>query len=259
VTARVLVTRPAGSWPSLAGRFSGTPIELEFTPTTVAAGPLDRREGDAALDQLDRSDWLVVTSGRGVAALAARLAARGGQRLPAGLLCAAVGPATARALESIGAPAAIVAEDAGADGLATALRPRLAAGACVVVVRPEGTPSPLAASLRAAGAEVHEAPLYRTVASDAATRLADEAIDGAFLGVAFTAPSSLDLWLAAAGERRAALAGALAKVKRIAIGKTTAAHLASVALPADAVAETPSELAVGDAIARAVLPFDLLT
>ena len=254
MTARVLVTRPAGAWPALATRFSGTSIVVQCTPTTIQADPIDPRPGEVALDQLRRCDWLVVTSGRGIAALAGRLAARGVQGLPVGMRVAAVGPATARALESIGAPAAIVAEDAGAEGLAVALRPRLGVGARVLIVRPEGPLSLLAASLRKGGTEVHEAPLYRTVASELAPGLANEAIDGAFAGVAFTAPSSLDLWLEAAGERRAALFAAIGRVKRIAIGKTTAAHLAAVALPADAVADAPSELAVGDAIARAVLP-----
>jgi uroporphyrinogen-III synthase len=36
----------------------------------------------------------------------------------------------------------------------------------------------------------------------------------------------------------------------VAIGATTSQHLASLDLPADAVAETPTEDAVGDAIAR---------
>jgi uroporphyrinogen-III synthase len=250
VTARVLVTRPAGTWPALAERFRGTSVLLQMTETTREADPIDPRSGNEALDRLDRCDWLVVTSGRGVAALERRLAARGATVLPARLRVAAVGPATARALAAIGARVDLVAEEASSDGLAAALQPRLAAGERVTIVRPEGARGLLATALRAGGVDVDEAPLYRTIASDRAVELADAAIGGAFAAVVFTAPSSLDLWLDAAGPRRAALMDALRVAARVAIGPTTAAHLASVDLPADAVAETPAEDAVGDAIAR---------
>jgi uroporphyrinogen III methyltransferase/synthase len=250
VSSRVLVTRAEGTWPALAARFQGTRVLLQLTETTQTADPIDPRPGNDALDRLDRCDWLVATSGRGVSALGRRLAARGVAVLPARLRIAAVGPATARALAGIGARVELVAEEAGSDGLAASLRPRLAAGTRVMIVRPEGAPALLAAALRAGGVEVDEAPLYRTIASDRAVELADAAIAGAFAAVVLTAPSSLDLWLDAAGSRRGALLGALRAASRVAIGKTTAARLASLELPADAVAETPAEDAVGDAIAR---------
>jgi uroporphyrinogen-III synthase len=222
---------------------------LQLTETTQEADPIDPRPGDGALDRLDRCDWLVATSGRGVSALGRRLAARGAT-LPTRIRVAAVGRATARALAGIGARVDLIADEATSDGLVASLRPRVAAGERVVIVRPEGAPGLLAAALRAGGVEVDEAPLYRTIASDRALELADAAIAGEFSAVVLTAPSSLDLWLDAAGARREALVRALKAAARVAIGPTTAAHLASLDLPADAVAETPSEDAVGDAIAR---------
>lgn len=254
MTARVLVTRPAGTWPALAARFQGTSVVLQMTETTIEVEPIDPRPADEAIGRLECYDWLVATSGRGVAALVRRLAARGVTGLPSGLHVAAVGPATARALFGIGARVDLVADDARSDGLAASLRPRLAGGARVLVVRPEGPPGLLAATLRAGGIEVDEAPLYRTIASERAGELADAAIAGAFFAVVFTAPSSVDLWLAAAGARRGALVIALRRAARVAIGPTTSLHLASLGLPADAVAEAPSEDAVGDAIARALNP-----
>lgn len=253
MTARVLVTHPAGAWPALEARFRGTNVVLEMSETTVAVDPIDPRRADDALGHLDRYTWLVVTSGRGASALVRRLAVRGMTSLPRELRVAAVGPGTARALSGIGARSDLVAVDASSDGLAAALTPLLANGARVLVVRPEGTPGALATTLRAAGAAVDEAPLYRTVASERCGELADAAIAGAFVAVAFTAPSSLDLWLGAAGARRDALVGALSRAARVAIGPTTSAHLTSSGLPADAVADVPSEEAIGDAITR-VLP-----
>jgi uroporphyrinogen-III synthase len=82
--------------------------------------------------------------------------------------------------------------------------------------------------------------------------LADETIAGTFSAVVLTAPSSFDLWLDAAGARRQALIAALGRIGRVAIGPTTAARLILAGLPADAVAKTPSEDAVGDAIDQAL-------
>jgi uroporphyrinogen III methyltransferase / synthase len=247
---RVLVTRPSGTWPSLAGRFAGTTIAIEMGATTTQVEPLDPRPGDAAVLQLDTYDWLVATSGQGVKALILKLAARGRHGWPERLRVAVVGPATARAFEGAGARVELVAAEAHSEGLAASLRPRLQAGERVLLVRPEGAPGLLAPALRAQGAHVDEAPLYRTVPAAAAPRLAEEAIAGRFAAVAFTAPSSLDLWLDAAGPRRKALVDALARAKRVAIGPATASHLEAAGLPPDAVAASPDETAIGDAIAR---------
>ncbi len=255
MTKIVLVTRPEGTWPALAARFSGTPIQLQFTPTTVQVDPIDPRPGDEALKDLNRFDWLIVTSGHGSSALARRLAAP----LPAGLRVAAVGPATAKALEASGILPDVVAGEASASGLAKSLAPLRTAGSRVLVVRPEGGDNGLAGTLRAAGALVTEAPLYRTVASEHAAALADAAVASRFAGVVFTAPSALRLWHEAAGAGGDALMTALAVVRRVAIGATTAAYLAGAGLPADETAQSPTELAVGDAITRAFVSLDLLT
>ena len=107
-------------------------------------------------------------------------------------------------------------------------------------------PYPLYARLR------DEAPLYRTIASAHVGELTEAALAGAFAGVVFTAPSSVSLWLDAAGPRRDALVDALTRAARVAIGPTTAVRLLSLGLPADAMAAAPSEDAVGDAIVNAL-------
>jgi uroporphyrinogen-III synthase len=135
-----------------------------------------------------------------VKALNLRLAARGRTGLPPELHVAAVGPATARACEGTGFPVELVAGEGHAAGLASSLRERMRPDARVLLVRPEGTHGLLAAELRAGGALVDEAPLYRTVPSEGAAVLAGRALAGEFAGVAFTAPSSLDCWIEAAGH-----------------------------------------------------------
>lgn len=258
MTARLLVTRKSGSWAALAGRFAPSSIALQWDPTTVQVPPADPRPGEEAIDRLDRYDWLAATSANGVAALARLLAARGGAVLPPRLRVAAVGAATAEALSENGLPVTLTAGEATAAGLARALSGRLAPGDRVLLIRPEGQDGALAATLAASGAVVDEAPLYRTVASARAAALALEAIEGRFAGVVFTAPSALSLWLDAAAARRDELAAALAQAKRIAIGPSTERHLAAAGLPADTVAETPTEAGVGDAIERTLHAFNLL-
>lgn len=246
---RVLVTHPRDTWPALAARFADSEIEVHLIPTATQVDPLDPGPGDRALARLAGCAWLVVTSARGAEALVRRLRARGTE-VPQSTRIAAVGPATASALGAAGLPAEVVSAESGASGLAAALGPRLGPGERVLLVRPEGAPVPEA--LTSIGADVVIAPLYRTVPSEEAARLAGAAIAGEFSAVVLTAPSSLDRWLDAAGERRAALLSALAEMTRIAIGPTTAAHLSASGLPAAAVAASPAEDAVGDAIAAAL-------
>ena len=251
MSALVLVTRRAQSWPGLVARFRGTPIDIEIAPTTEQVEPRDPRPADEAVARLDRYHWLVLTSGQGVKALNMKLAARGRTGLPPELHVAVVGPATARACEGTGFPVELVAGEAHAAGLASSLQQRMRPDARVLLVRPEGAHGLLAAELRARGALVDEAPLYRTVPSDGAAALAGRALAGSFAGVAFTAPSSLDCWMEAAGQRGEALHEALRALVRVAIGPTTAAHLDSRGLRAQAVADEPGEDAVGDAIEAA--------
>ena len=244
------MTRPAGSWPELARRFAGSGIEIEMGATTVQVEPLDGAPGDAALSRLGSYTWIVVTSGQGVKALTLKLATRE-TAAPAGARWAAVGPATARALQGTGVRVELVADDPRGEGLAAQLAPRLSARDRVLVVRPEGAAHALlAAALRASGARVDEAPLYRTIASPDAARLAHDVVTGRFAAVVWTAPSALHVWLEAAPDARR-LKDTLAGLRRIAIGPTTARALVAEGLPPDEVAEAPEEAQVGDAILRA--------
>ncbi|HJQ97570.1 MAG TPA: uroporphyrinogen-III synthase [Candidatus Polarisedimenticolaceae bacterium] len=247
---RVLVTRPAGSWPELSRRFSGSGIEIEMGATTVQVEPLDPVPADTAIARLGSYSWIVVTSGQGVKALTLRLAARE-SAAPPQARWAAVGPATARALQGTGVRVDLVADDPRGEGLAAQLAPRLSVRERVLVVRPEGAAHTLLApALRVSGARVDEAPLYRTIASPDAARLADDVVRGRFGAVVWTAPSALHAWLEAAPDAPR-FKEALAGLRRIAIGPTTARALAAEGLPPDEVAEAPEAAQVGDAILRA--------
>lgn len=246
---RVLVTRPPDRWPRLRERFSTGPILVEMRPTAVPGEPDDPGPGERAIAALSRYAWLIVASAAGAEALVCLLA-RADRPRPAALRVAAVGPATARALASAGLAVDLVASDPRGEGLARQVAARLSAGERALLVVPEGG-GVAGPALRAAGVAFDEAPLYRTVASPEAAQLAHEAIAGRFAGVGFTAPSSLDLWLRAAGGSAESLVDALSRLVRIAIGPTTAARLEARGLAAHAVAAAPDETSFGDAIERA--------
>ncbi|MCV2392903.1 uroporphyrinogen-III synthase [Actinotalea sp. M2MS4P-6] len=186
---RVLVPR-AGEWADKVGallaahgaRAVAVPL-IEFSP------PDDLRPLDAALDRLaeGRYDWLAVTSATTAAALAARVAARAraadgssperaqalrdqavrdlAVRDLAGAVgqtrVAAVGPATAAALEGFGVTVSLVPTIHSAAGL-VAKAP--GAPARYLVPHSDLADATLADGLRARGVEVDEVVAYRTVA-----------------------------------------------------------------------------------------------
>jgi len=97
----LLVTRPAGQAAELVALLAERGIDAISVPTVGIAGPSVGGPLDDAIRSLDGAAWLVITSVNGAASLLERMAALG-RSLPAGVRVAAVGPATAAALESGG-------------------------------------------------------------------------------------------------------------------------------------------------------------
>jgi len=226
----------------LGARLAELGARLE-AKATIAIEPLeDSEQARSLVGSLGDYDLLVFTSANGAQHFARLLA---GEPRPVGARVAAVGEATARALAEIGLPASIVAREGRADSLAALLVEESVRGARVLVVRPERGLGTLTETLRRAGALVDEVALYRTVPSAAAAAVAVELVEGRYDAVVFTSPSSFEFLLGAGGER---LRAALARVRRIAIGPTTAARLADAGLPAHRTAERPSSEAIASAI-----------
>jgi len=117
---------------------------------------IDSPELERLCAELRPGDALVITSRRAVA----RLTRTGCVQLPAGVLVAAVGPATAAALEPAGLHADYVGPG-GARGLAATLP--LARGARAVFPCAEGAGHDLETVLASRGVAVERVPVYRTV------------------------------------------------------------------------------------------------
>jgi uroporphyrinogen-III synthase len=148
--------------------------------------------------------------------------------------------------------ATLVADPPSIRALLPLLRDALAPGERVLVVRPEGPPSALAAALRQDGASVDEVGAYRNVPSSVVGEVASSVIAGAFDVVIFTAPSTLRRLLEESGRLAPALSAALSALRIVAIGPTTAEAIAEAGLSVAAVAATPAEPEIVAAVLGAV-------
>ncbi len=248
----MLLTRTEAESRALAARLASLGARVAVEPVLAFESLAGSAPARAAAERAGLYDVLVFTSPNGVRffAEALRLAGRG----PKDVLgrVAAVGPGTAKALEEAGLTVHLVAEDSRAEGLAEALGADVRPGMRVLWARPESAREVLGEALRAAGAEVDEVALYRTVGSSRASAAASGIANGEYDAVVFASPSALRLLLDAAGEGRAAAEEGLARAKRVAIGEVTASALARAGFPAAAVADAPTDDGLEGALLRAL-------
>jgi uroporphyrinogen-III synthase len=169
---RVVVARPAGQEQGLRLRLEGAGAEVLVFPgmEIEACAP-----SAASLARLAQADWAVFVSANAVEHGLAALAPYGGW--PAGLRAAAVGRATAGALERAGVgPVLRPAGSEDSEGLLAAAGWGDLAGKQIMVFRGVGGRETLATGLQAAGAEVHYAEVYRRRAPTADPRPLREAL-----------------------------------------------------------------------------------
>jgi uroporphyrinogen-III synthase len=169
---------------------------------------------------------------------------------------AAIGARTGEVLTAAGLPPDFVA--AGSRGLdfATALVEQEGLGpGCLVLLPQSAIARPEVADLlEAAGAAVEAVAIYETIAEDESKAEAlYEALDAGdrLDAVVFASPSAARCFLEMTGDRGRRLL-ARSAVRLVAIGPTTAEALASLGLPADAVARTPDNEGILAALAEAL-------
>lgn len=224
----------------------GEPVVAELLRI---APPRDPRALAASAERWNRGefDWLVVTSANGAEAFVAA-----GGRARAGSRVAAVGPATAAALERCGLPAELVPETrfTGA-GLAETLAAVAPEPASFLLPFSEIASETVERELRAAGHRVHRVDAYRTVAAapsqSTIRRLASGGID-AILVTSGSAARSVAQHL---GGALALAARGGARPRLAAIGGPSADALRDCGLSADVVAETHTVPGLLDALAAA--------
>lgn len=241
----LLVTRPAQQAAELIGLLADRGIDAISVPTVeIAPAPAGGALDDAILS-LDDAAWLVITSVNGAAALVARLTALG-RALPVDLLVAAVGPATAAALQAGGVRVDHVPSRYRTVAIAEGLGDLV--GRRVVLARADAATRDLRDALVERGAVVEEVVAYHTVEGPANSRdTIRSALAQRLDGVTFTSGSTVRGLHALLSPPDALRATAL---PGYCIGPVTArvARLAGFAVPV--VADRHTAAALADAIHR---------
>lgn len=243
----VLVTRPAGHAAELCRALAERGADVIEAPAIEIAPPADEATLDAALERIAEFDWLVLTSPNGVEAVRKRLAARGRDaRALAGVKLAALGQATAAALQAGGLRADLVPGEFTTAALGQALVAQGLAGRRVLLARSDIAPPDLAETCRQAGAQVAEVIAYRTRCPAGLPRAAEEALrKGCVDWIVFTSASTVKNFLAMVEE-----ADRLRSCRLAAIGPVTAQALRRAGLEPVVVATPHTQDALVEAITQ---------
>ena len=181
---RVLLTRAAHASSTSRDLFTGAGAQVIELPALIIGPPDDWGPLDAALQSLERFQWLIFSSANGVDALRQRLDHMH-LRLdqgPTGPQLAAVGRKTAQAIQRQGWPMPFVPQDFVADSL-LACFPEPVHSCRLLLPRVQSGGRPLLAEqFRRQGATVVEVPAYEsrcpvTIPLAAATALAQGDVD----------------------------------------------------------------------------------
>lgn len=250
MSGRILVTRPSAQADDLAGLLRDRELAPVVVPTVAIDTASCAQLLDAMLDTLVGADWLILTSANGAEALADRLGANGGHRIPEGVRVAAVGPATAAVLRRAGITVDHVPDAyltvAIADGLGD-LR-----GRRVVMARADAATPDLRDALLQRGALVDEVVAYRTVEGPGTSRdPLHAALHAELDGIAFTSSSTVRglLRLASSIDRARART-----IPAFCIGPVTARTASRYGFHVSAIADDHTARGLAEAIAAHFSP-----
>ncbi len=241
---RVLIGRPAGRSTQLIRMLADEGAGAQAVPLIDVVPPEDSAELDAALMTLaaGEPEWVVFSSVNAVSAVIDRASALGLRpAVPAGTRVAAVGPATARALRNAGVAVDLLPGAGGSSSALAAVFPTAHPGDTVVLPRSGIGADTLPDALRERGYAVLTALAYTTTAATLAISVVEDLAAGRYQAVVVTSPSGV-----------AALTGAdpATGTVMIAIGEPTARALAEAGIPADQVAEEPTDRGIMAALLR---------
>ena len=229
---RVVVTRASAQASGLRAALVELGADVIDVPA-LRVEPLDAAPLRAALAELARYDWIVLTSQNAVRVLWETLRDMGlDARTLAGSRVACVGSSTRDALLERGVAADLVPRRYFAEGILDAMQGRDdVRGTRILYLAAEGARDVLPTGLRALDCDVNVVHLYRTVAEGPASEELRLALaDGQVHAVTFASGSAVRGYVSAVGEALARRAPA------VTIGPTTsdAVHAAGIPLAAEA-------------------------
>ena len=257
--AAVLVTRPGGGDDPLVARLAAAGVRVHAVPTVATrpvppGGDLDRVASD-----LPAADWVLLTSVAAFQALSDAVTRVGACWPQPGCRprFAAVGRATAGALERAGLTVAATSSDGTGLGLLPALESRESlAGRRVVLPRASAADDRLPSALRERGADVRAVVAYETVEAPAESRhpllagLADPDLQAVVVASGSAVRGLLGL-VGPPGSLADRAAARLRTLPFVSIGPSTSDEVRRLGLELGAEAATPSV----DSLADAVLAF----
>jgi hydroxymethylbilane synthase len=212
---RVLLTRPAAHSDKLAARLAEHSVAAVSVPTIAIQLLSDVPEVRGAAARLSAFDWAVATSANG--ARAAAEAVESASAPLADVRWAALGAATARELERLGAREVWQPSQSNSETLARELP--VSDRSAVVWFRGDQADDVLREGLTRRGARVEAPVAYRTIIGPpGAAQLLDEALDGGVDAVVFASPSAASGLVAVSGQREKEVR----EIPAICIGERTA-------------------------------------
>jgi len=239
---RIVVTRTREQAAGLVDRLhalGATVLVIPLLTTVPIATPEEIERTAAEVRSAAEPRWVAFTS-----ATAVRLVVgAAGVELLAGMLVAAVGPATAGVLEAAGRAPDLITAEHDASGLAAAMITRGISGATVWFPSAEGASGRLERALRDRGATVHVQPLYRSVMPEDATQRLRRAINEGIDAITLTSGSTARHLASILGDRPLP-----ADVAIVCIGDQTASEARAARLPVTAVAADPSAAGLARAL-----------
>ncbi len=220
---RVLVTRAAHQAGKLSDGLRGLGAEPVEVPVLEIRPPESYEALDAALQHLESYDWLVFTSANSVPIFQLRAMDLGIPLADLRARIAAVGRATAQALEKLAhLNVSLTPNEYVAESIVAELAPQVA-GCHVLLARAAVARDVIPDALRAAGAAVDVVDAYRNVMPEAAPGLLREALRKGIDAATFTSSSSVSNLAEAA--RAAGIVFPFAGVAAISIGPITSQTL----------------------------------
>lgn len=246
---RIIITRAPEQAKEWVRALELLGAHVSVMPLVDFAPPEDWSELDEQLRQLDGFDAILFLSKNAVRYIFARLRELGVKCESGGSskhLIAAVGPATARALEQEGMHADYVAKHHSGDSLARELRPSLS-GRRVLLPRSDRGDHAVTQALRKSGAEVTEVVAYRTVAPAMDSTELDRLRRGEADALVFASPSAFhNLCDSIGGENVVSMS---ARTRFVAIGPTTAIAIRRAGARVEIEASEATATSLADSIA----------
>ena len=246
----MVITRSAAQSEAIARELAARGAIPVVVPLVAFADPEDFAPLDAAIAEIQRFDWMILTSAQAVRVLVKRCEElkRSLLRSENRLRIGCVGPVSAEAARQAGLPIEYVAETHSGAGLAEELGNRLH-GAKVLLPRSDRANPDLPRALKRYGAEVTEVIAYRTLPPTATDEgNLRQIADGAADAVLFFSPSAVHHFVELFGAEQ--LRELQDKLSIAAVGPVTGSALREAGVRRMVLAEDTTAAAVIEALER---------